>query len=173
MRHGRQLWEIGIPNRSGEEFRHGDHYWQWGLYNLYPAEFPNDVNFTIGKSDVHKDWNYAQVPRGDGKPTTWSINFDLPDAPRGKATLRVALAAASARKIDVSVNDQPAGSIGPLMDTATIRRDGIRGYWTERDVVFDASFMKAGANVLKLTIPAGNPMNGVIYDYLRLELAPG
>jgi len=173
LRHGRQLWEIGIPNRSGEEFRHGDHYWQWGLYNLYPAEFPNDVNFTIGKSDVHKDWNYAQVPRGDGKPTTWSINFDLPDAPRGKATLRVALAAASARKIDVSVNDQPAGSIGPLMDTATIRRDGVRGYWTERDVVFDASLMKAGANVLKLTIPAGNPMSGVIYDYLRMEVEPG
>ncbi len=45
VRYGRQLWEIGVPNRSAEEFRHGDHYWQWGLYNLYPDEFPNDVDF--------------------------------------------------------------------------------------------------------------------------------
>jgi rhamnogalacturonan endolyase len=28
VRHGRQLWEVGVPNRSAEEFRHGDHYWQ-------------------------------------------------------------------------------------------------------------------------------------------------
>ena len=30
--------------------------------------------------------------------------------------------------------------------------------------------MKAGTNVVKLTIPGGNAMNGIIYDYLRLEL---
>src|SRR6185312_4326496 len=36
VRHGTQLLEIGIPNRSAAEFRHGDHYWQWGLYNEYP-----------------------------------------------------------------------------------------------------------------------------------------
>jgi hypothetical protein len=26
---------------------------------------------------------------------------------------------------------------------------------------------------MKLTIPPGNPMSGVEYDYLRLELQPG
>jgi len=71
------------------------------------------------------------------------------------------------------VNGQAAGAVGPLTDTATIRRDGIQGYWTERDVTFDAALMKAGENVLQLTIPPGNPMNGVEYDYLRLELEPG
>ena len=30
--------------------------------------------------------------------------------------------------------------------------------------------MKQGTNVVKLTIPGGNAMNGAIYDYLRLEL---
>jgi rhamnogalacturonan endolyase len=171
VRYGRQLWEIGIPDRSAAEFFHGDHYWQWGLYNEYPKEFPNDVNFVIGKSDYHKDWNYCQCPRPD-RPngTTWSITFDLAEDPHGKATLRLALAATSARKIAVTVNDQAAGETGPLMDTATIRRDGIRGYWSERDVAFDAALMKAGKNVLKLTIPAGGVMNGVEYDYLRLEL---
>jgi rhamnogalacturonan endolyase len=174
VRYGKQLWEIGIPNRSASEFKHGDHYWVWGLYNQYPKEFPNDVNFTIGKSDYHTDWNYAQLPRAD-RPngTTWTVNFDLPEAIRGKAILRLALAGSTARHIDVAVNGQSVGSVGPLMDTATIRRDSIRGYWTERDLSFDAGVMHAGANTLALTIPPGGVMNGVEYDYLRLEYAPG
>lgn len=170
IRYGKQIWEIGIPDRSGAEFRHGDHYWQWGLYNLYSAEFPHDVNFIIGQSNPRTDWNYAQLPH-DGKPTTWTITFNMESAPSGKATLRVALAATSARRIDVGINGQNAGSISPLMNTATIHRDGIRGYWTQREVSFDASLIKAGKNELTLTIPGGSPTSGVIYDYLRLEIA--
>lgn len=168
---GRQLWDIGIPDRTAGEFLHGDHYWQWGLYNEYPKDFPNDVNFIIGKSDFHKDWNYCQCPRAD-RPngTTWSIEFDLPEAPQGRATLRLAFAATSARSLTITVNDQPAGRVSSLMDTAAIRRDSIRGYWYERDVQFEASLMKQGRNVLKLTIPPGNPMSGIEYDYVRLEL---
>ena len=86
------------------------------------------------------------------------------------AALRLAIAAASARSIQVTMNDQPAGAVTGLRDTATIRRDGIRGYWSEKTVRFDASLMKAGTNVLKLAIPPGGVMNGVEYDYLRLEL---
>jgi rhamnogalacturonan endolyase len=37
-------------------------------------------------------------------------------------------------------------------------------------VPFDASLLKQGDNVLTLTVPAGPVNNGVIYDYLRLEL---
>src|SRR5665213_2400454 len=171
LRFGRQLWEIGIPDRTAGEFLHGDHYWQWGLYNEYPKDFPGDVNFTIGKSDYHKDWNYCQCPRPDRlNGTPWSIIFNLPNAPHGKATLRLSFAATSARHIDATMNDKSAGSSGPLRDTAAIRRDDIRGYWYERDIPFDAALMKAGENVLKLTIPPAGVMSGVEYDYLRLEL---
>ncbi len=57
-----------------------------------------------------------------------------------------------------------------LVYNATINRDGIGGYWSEHDIEFDASVMKAGENVLKLTIPAGTLTSGIIYDYLRLEV---
>ena len=172
-RHGQQVWEIGTPDRTAGEFRHGDHYWQWGLYYQYPKEFPDDVNFVFGRSNPRTDWNYAQLPRADRPDgTPWSITFDLPSAPRGKATLRLAFAATSARRLDVSVNGQSAGEAGPLRDTATIRRDGIRGYWYERAVTFDAGLLKEGTNVLKLTIPPGGVTSGIEYDYLRLELAP-
>jgi rhamnogalacturonan endolyase len=171
VRYGKQLWDIGIADRTAAEFLHGDHYWQWGLYNEYPKDFPDDVNFIIGKSDFHKDWNYCQCPRADRPDgTTWSITFDLAEAPHGKATLRLALAGTSAWSIAATVNDQPAGETDPMQYTATINRDGIRGYWTERDITFDAALMKAGKNVLKLTIPPGRAMSGVEYDYLRLEL---
>jgi rhamnogalacturonan endolyase len=179
VRYGKQIWDIGIPNRSGAEFFKGDDYYHWGWYLEYPKLFPNDVNYTIGKSDYRKDWFFEQVPhaeqpdptgRGSGRSTTWTVAFQLPAAPTGKATLRLALTGVSARSIDVTVNDQPAGSVTGLVYNATINRDGIQGSWLEKDVAFDAALMKAGANVLKLTVPAGGLTSGIIYDYLRLEL---
>jgi rhamnogalacturonan endolyase len=171
VRFGKQLWEIGVADRTAGEFKHGDHYWQWGLYNEYPKDFPEDVNFVIGKSDSRTDWNYCQCPREDRpKGTPWTIRFQLGDAPKGKATLRLAFAATSARRVDLSVNSKPAGAATNLIDTASIRRDGIRGYWYEKDIGFDASMLTAGQNEMTLTIPPGNAANGIEYDYLRLEL---
>ncbi|MGB8369668.1 MAG: polysaccharide lyase family protein, partial [Verrucomicrobiia bacterium] len=104
------------------------------------------------------------------RPTTWSIAFNLPDAPHGQATLRLAICGVGTRTLTASVNDQSIGSITNLVYNATINRDGIGGYWSEHDIVFDASLMKAGENVMKLTVPAGMLTGGIIYDYLRLEL---
>ncbi len=170
VRYGKQLWEIGIPDRSAAEFKHGDHFWVWGLYNDYPKEFPEDVRFVIGKSDYRTDWNYAQPPR-DGKPTTWTIAFDLAEAPRGKATLRLAICGSRGRGgVQVSVNDQAVGSTGPLVDSGVMHRDGIRGYWEEKKVSFDAALLKPGTNVIKLTNTGRHWTEGVLYDYLRLEV---
>ncbi len=180
VRHGKQLWEIGIPNRQGSEFYKGDDYFHWGWYVEYAKLFPKDVRFEIGKSDFHKDWFFEQVPhdtntddkdgRGTGRATPWSIAFDLPDAPRGVATLRLAICGSGARSIDVTVNGAAAGTIAAPPYNATINRDGIGGYWSQRELAFDAALMHAGKNELVLTIPAGSLTGGIIYDYLRLEL---
>ena len=180
VRHGRQLWDIGIPNRKGSEFFKGDDYYHWGWYLEYAKRFTNDVNYVVGKSDFHKDWFFEQVPHnedpqntdgtGRGRDTTWSITFNLPAAPHGQATLRLAICGVGTRTLAASVNDQSIGSVTNLVYNATINRDGIGGYWSEHDLVFDASLMKAGENVMKLTVPAGTLTGGIIYDYLRLEL---
>ena len=180
VRLGRQLWDIGIPNRNGSEFLEGNNYYHWGWYLGYARLFPNDVNYVIGKSDFHSDWFFEQVPhnedpensdgRGRGRDTTWSITFNLPDAPHGKATLRLAICGVGTRTLVASVNDQSIGSVTDLVYNATINRDGIGGYWSEHDLAFDASLMKAGKNVMKLTVPAGSLTGGIMYDYLRLEL---
>ncbi|HEY5912206.1 MAG TPA: polysaccharide lyase family protein, partial [Verrucomicrobiae bacterium] len=180
IRYGKQVWEIGIPNRSGSEFFKGDDYFHWGWYLEYPKLFPTDVNFVIGKSDFRKDWFFEQVPHnedaantnaaGRGRGTTWSVAFGLPVAPRGKATLRLAICGVGTRSLAGELNGQPIGNVTGLVYNATVIRDGISGTWSEHDLAFDASLMRAGENVLKLTIPGGGLANGIIYDYLRLEL---
>ena len=181
VHYGRQLWEIGIPNRNASEFLEGNDYWHWGNYLLYAKLFPQDVHYVIGQSDYRRDWFIEQVPhvenddgtgRGRGRSTTWTIQFKLADAPSGRATLRLALCGVASRSIDVMVNDKPAGTVNDLIYNATINRDGIQGSWVEKDIGFDASLMRAGDNILRLTIPAGGLTSGIIYDYLRLEVAP-
>jgi rhamnogalacturonan endolyase len=181
VRYGRQLWEVGIPNRNASEFFKGDDYFHWGWYLQYPKLFPNDVHYTVGKSDFHRDWFFEQLPHdedpndtdasGRGRETAWTVSFDLPQAPHGKATLRLAICGVGARNLGATMNGASIGTVSNLVYNATINRDGIGGSWSEHDLVFDASAMHAGENELALTIPAGGLTSGVMYDYLRLELA--
>ena len=64
VRYGKQVWEIGYPDRTGGKFYKGDgdNYWLWGWCVRYGELFPNDITYTIGKSDYHKDWFFEQVP---------------------------------------------------------------------------------------------------------------
>jgi rhamnogalacturonan endolyase len=195
---GHTVWQIGIPDRTAREFRHGDHYWQWGLYFDYPKEFPNDVNFIIGKSDWRKDWNFVQPPRietrnvavigeddetsdnaprrarfggRDVRSTTWSITFPMPEPPIGKATLRLAFCGTHAGcNVEAFANDNSIGETGPLPSTSAMQRDGIRAYWIEKDLSFDASLLNRGTNVIKLLSHADSWSQGVMYDCVRLEL---
>ena len=194
-RFGSTLWQIGIPNRAATEFRHGDDYWHWGLYFDYQKEFPNDVEFFIGRSDWSKDWNYVQPPRilsrevevvgeedesgpqlprdglGNIHPTTWKISFVLTNQPTGQATLRLAFCGTHRDcEIRVSVNGKPAGDTGPLPATSAMQRDGIRAYWVEKDIGFDARWLRNGTNVVELFSPARRWSQGVMYDCVRLEL---
>jgi rhamnogalacturonan endolyase len=184
-RRGKQLWDIGIPNRNGSEFFKGKDFADPEISLQYAQLFPNDVNYVIGKSDFRKDWFFQHVPhnedpkakaepfsgvRGAGRTTPFAVTFDLPDAPRGKATLRLAICGTGARLIEVTVNDKSAGRVDRLPGDGAIARHSIQGLWYERELAFDASLMKKGTNVLRLVVPAGPVNNGVIYDYLRLEL---
>ncbi len=199
-RFGRTLWEIGVPDRSAHEFLHGDDYWRWGLYNQYAMDFPNDVNYVVGQSDWHRDWNYVQPPHfspeqhpivsenpepdnldnEDSEPSyrspgldgsTWSIQFSLTNVSFTHATLRLSFAGArDGCHVAVSLNGKAIGDTGPLPSTGVMHRDGIRGYWFERDLPFDARLLKMGTNSFKLTSFANNWTQGVLYDCVRLEV---
>lgn len=179
VRYGRQLWDIGVPDRTSGEFLHGKYYWTWGIYNQYAADFPRGLVYTIGKSDYHRDWNMMQVPHGEGDtgsqrgaPTTWTVVFNLPVQEKGLATLRLAFAGTEAKSLAVGVNGTAVETLTGFINTSAIHRDADRSYWYERDVPFDARLLHAGKNELTLTVPAGPVMSGIEYDYLRLEINP-
>ena len=191
VRYGRQLWEIGTPDRTAKEFRHGDDYRHWGLWLDYPGEFPNDVTFTIGKSDARRDWNYAQVARprsgggkGGGKAgysgTTWRILFACDAATlkaataapaKGDAVLRLAFAGAHLSALRVVVNGREAAVIGDLPEDNAMIRAGIHGQYAERDVRFPAKWLRAGQNEIQLEHQKATALaRYIMYDYLRLEI---
>jgi rhamnogalacturonan endolyase len=64
VRYGKQVWEIGYPDRAADEFLKGDgqNYWLWGWNLRYALLFPNDLTYTVGKSDPKKDWFFEEVP---------------------------------------------------------------------------------------------------------------
>jgi rhamnogalacturonan endolyase len=71
VRYGKQIWEIGYPDRTGDKFFKGDgeNYWLWGWGLRYSGLFPNDITYTIGKSDYRKDWFFQEVPHST--TTAW------------------------------------------------------------------------------------------------------
>ena len=128
VRRGRQVWEIGVPNRTGAEFAGGDRFFEPDITLQYAKLFPEDVTYTIGESMPGKDWFFAHVPHntspnarvqpfrgvvGQGRATPFTIKFNLDAAPKSKATLRLAICGTGTRSIDVTVNGEPAGQISP------------------------------------------------------------
>jgi len=71
VRYGKQVWEIGYPDRTADKFFKGDgaNYWLWGWPLRYSGLFPNDVTYTIGKSNPAKDWFFEEVPHST--TTAW------------------------------------------------------------------------------------------------------
>ncbi len=189
-RFGRMLWEIGLPDRTAREFRHGDDYWHWATFLLYSREYPKDLEFVIGKSDWRKDWNYVQPPRfiepidrdkagsaemrlfgrNNLKSTTWTIRFDCEESLKGQAVLRLAFCGShTGCHVEVLVNGESVGDTGPLPSTSAMQREGVRAYWVEKRVSFDASCLRKGSNKIGLLSHADSWAQGVLYDYLRLE----
>jgi rhamnogalacturonan endolyase len=76
VRYGKQLWQIGYPDRAADEFFKGDgsNYWLWGWNLRYALLYPNDLTYTVGKSDWHKDWFFEEVPHAT------NLSFVNPDA---------------------------------------------------------------------------------------------
>lgn len=219
IRYGKQLWDIGIPNRNGSEFKGGDKFFENDILKKYPSFFPQDVNYTIGTSNFSEDWFYVQIPHVEnpemkeanqmpeasqkalikslgidvlpedqqksaiktitdlglsgkyakGRSTDWNINFHLKEELKGKTILRLAICGTGTSTITIKINDLPAGSIDNLRIDGTPNRSGSSGIWYERDLKFDAALLKKGQNTITLGVAAGQVVNGIMYDYIRLE----
>lgn len=197
-RHGKTIWEIGVPDRTAAEFfvpeahpkyinklfvNHPERYRQYGLWEQYTAMYPTtDLVYTIGVSDWRRDWFFAHVCRiqkdGTLQPTTWQVKFQLEKViPIGVYKLRLALAASSNAAIQVRFNDPSVNR--PHFDTLqtgkdnAIARHGIHGLYHLFNVDVSPHLLHVGENILYLTQrKATGIFTGVMYDYIRLEEPP-
>lgn len=189
--HGKQIWQIGTPDRSAAEFNHGDDYRHWGMWLDYPKEFPNDIVFEIGKSSERKDWNYVQPAYkgagGEAKVPSWKILFDYNGSLKGDAYLTIGFAGAtihanksrSLAGVEITVNGEKAALIQSLISDSGATRSGIRGYYRRRLVKFDASLLQKGQNRIGLKLAPSHEAKGMfhdipyttlMYDSIRLEV---
>ena len=80
---------------------------------------------------------------------------------RGQATLRLAFCGTHVGcNVEAFLNDRSIGETGTLPSTSAMQRDGIRAYWIEKDIGFDAALMKQGTNVIKLLSHANSWSQG-------------
>ncbi|MDR1455960.1 MAG: hypothetical protein LBJ01_09945 [Tannerella sp.] len=184
-RKGRMLWDIGTPNRNASEFFMAEKRRDPEISLEYARLFPDDITYVVGQSDYSRDWFFQHVPynedpeaksepfygvRAIGRAAPRHIVFDLSEAPAGTAHLRLAICGTGTRSLEMKVNEKSVDGLNSLTGDGVITRHGSQGLWYEKDVTFDASLLHAGKNKLTLTIPSGPVNNGLMYDYLRLEI---
>jgi len=119
-------WKISIPDHTVKEFMHGDHFNQWGLPYKFPKEFPNGVNYYIGKSNYARDWNYCHVsvPGRGGKCQSipWNIYFNLKKKSTGTSILYVSVAVNSFTALSITINGgKNSGEVSNFKDDACVR----------------------------------------------------
>ena len=172
--HGKTLWQVGTPDRLAGEFRHGDEPRAYGLWANFTKDFPNGVNFIIGKSKERTDWNFAQFPG-----STWNIQFDIKEKPAGKATLSLAIAGAAGNSsVTVSVNGAKVETLKYGNDSSVPRSGNQAGLYRLSYVAFDAGLLRPGQNTVSLQMGGAlfksgavnlRPSSAIMYDCVRLE----
>lgn len=192
---GRRVWQIGTADRSPGEFANGDDFHHWGLWRRYPTDFPQDVNFVIGKSQEREDWNFAHW-NWYSQNNAWNIAFDLDEKPTGKAVLTFGIAIArghnargfgdnkKAAELQVWVNDTEV----EVVKVASTSGDSYRSArqstrYSVEEIAFDAGLLSSGANAISLRHALGNRyVQGeekgesgsgpgcIAYDAIRLEI---
>jgi len=171
------LFEIGYPNRRADEYYHGDNFRQWGLYDLFPTDFPNSIHYYINStwrqppSQWRNEWNYAHVPV-DNKSVNWTVYFDVPtqNSFGPKAYVFIAKAGACHCNLEITVNNLFLGIMTFKDNDNSVYRDSIYGVNELHSMSFAANILKAKGNQLIFGTTCKQRLQGIMYDYVRMEL---
>lgn len=190
--HGIQVFQIGTFDRSAAEFRNGEDARQYQMFLRYPRQFPDDVDFVVGKSDPRTDWNYAHWSIYSKNPA-WKIHFTAPPS-NGSVTLTVGFASSqpahgNATDLRIRVNGTEVAQIHlPKTGTAGYRGGVQDSPYNLRTIQFSATLLKDGDNIIELLhgdavpfqhyvpdassgeVPANGVPGQVMYDAIRLEI---
>ena len=159
-------WSIGETNRRSDSYRYSNETRNY-IWHILP---PADLEFEIGKNDIHTDWYYAQTKRG-----TWTIRYK--DTPNGKnRILRIGIAAASNSVpslpddpkipiIAVRFNEKLINKFHYKNDQSIYRSALQNGNFHSETIIIPANFVTEGDNLISLTLLQGY----VMYDSINLS----
>ena len=178
------VWQIGKFDQSSAEFHQGE----MKAPVVAGAQRESEVLYIVGKSNPANDWPAFQPGSSNGgagfRPHPYTIQFDLPDAPQGLYTLKVALLVETPRvsRLQVEIN----GHRALLFQHPTLNYAGgdvssvFEPAYSADTITVDlpADYLKEGANDLVLTAvdepserdDVTNP--GIFYDALELDQDP-
>ena len=208
LRVGPTVFELGAPTRIADKFRHGDDYFFpadqpklgyptpfWGTQMMFPSEFPNGLNYTVGQDRWDTGWNFIlpSLPDATGnyQGCSGTITFNLAQAPSSDAQASVYIGAAGcdiAKSVEgtgnivVSVNDTdlvpaagahgspdpltPTGYDPPYSDDSSIHYSA-HGPFSDERINFPGTLLHAGKNTMTIHMNA----RGMTH-YFMLGLPP-
>lgn len=137
------IWQLGTADRKACEFKYGgelrNHMWSLML--------PDDVDFTIGKSNESEDWYYAQEGMG-----SYNINFNMDKVDAKAYHLTVCLAGFTAkgnnRAFDIILNGKVLKTCSYPNDQTVYRSGNTSGTYHQEDFDIPASEIHPGKNTV-------------------------
>lgn len=166
------LWKIGEADHLSMGKLSGEKR-QYGLWN----DVPEEVNYTVGSSNLATDWYYAQAHNGN-----WYIKYQLDDIPTNPLRLTVATAGAANASMKVRSNEnrstygvglgnQANEVFRPKHDGSVSRSATLAGRDSVAVFYIPVSTLKKGENYLNLNLwgISKNGAGGIMYDMIKLE----
>ena len=166
------LWKIGEADHLSMGKLSGEKR-QYGLWN----DVPEEVNYTVGSSNLATDWYYAHAHNGN-----WYIKYQLDDIPTNPLRLTVATAGAANASMKVRSNENRSTyGIGlgnqanevfrPKHDGSVTRSATLAGRDSVAVFYIPVSTLKKGENYLNLNLwgISENGAGGIMYDMIKLE----
>lgn len=166
---GTFLWEIGRADNDDREF---------ALAPQEYARFQNDGYFVVGESSPERDWPYVHPGPVDGwaggGQHTFAISFGLVQQPaHGSCELVLDFLdthGGNPPRLRVDINGTASEHALPAgAGDASVFGQPERGQEHKLHVTFDASLLKMGDNVIRLTTISGS---WLLYDWIGLQTPP-
>lgn len=178
---GKMIFEIGVPNRTAEEYKFGDFdYCEGFVENKFGATFTNPIEYNVEDKNWATALPYVQSAYFNADATRsvwdWNVNFNLTGTipATGNAKLTIAYASSDHAQNWIFVNGSritPSSGYYPPNGggNAFLRQSNHAKYGL---ATFDIPYskLKTGKNTLKLQMPStSSGSNHVMYDYISLE----
>lgn len=178
---GNLVFEIGVPNRTAEEYKFGDFdYCEGFVENKFAATFTNPIEYNVEDKNWPTALSYVHSAyfNTDGTRSVWdwNVNFNLTGTipTTGNAKLTIAYASSDHAQNWIFINGSrvtPSSGYYPPNGggNAFLRQSNHAKYGL---ATFDIPYskLKSGKNTLKLQMPStSSGGNHVMYDYISLE----